>query len=180
MVDGKFTPHIYPMNKTKLDDRIENAVNAFFETPTDTSKFAMTYTGHDPALVADEKSFGEKADKWQWLIREVFLFGPGSILVFYITLIMILFYQTLGFPAYAILLYLFAAFFAYAGSGSLGKVKNLAVPAAVTVLAFAFAFISPLFLDRELGHIYMWDSIFLFPIVLIVAKLVQSFLADKT
>lgn len=167
------------MNKTKLDDRIENAVNAFFETPPDTSRFAMTYTGHDPALVANEMSFGEKADKWQWLIREVFLFGPGSILVFYITLMMILFYQTLGFAPYGILLYLFAAFLPYAGSGSLTKVKNFAVPLSVTVLAFAFAFISPLFLDRELGHIYMWDSIFLFPVVLIVAKLTQSLVSDK-
>lgn len=57
------------MNKTKLDDRIENALNAFFETPPDTSKFVMTYTDHDAALVADESSFGEKADRWQWLIR---------------------------------------------------------------------------------------------------------------
>ncbi|MEQ1643812.1 MAG: hypothetical protein ABL959_10240 [Pyrinomonadaceae bacterium] len=167
------------MNKTKLDDRIENAVNAFFETPADKNKFALTYTGHDAALIANEMSFGEKADKWQFLIREILMFGPGSILVFYVTLIMILFYQTLGVGISGLFLYLFSTFLVYAGSGSLTKVKNLAVPAAVTVLAFGFAFISPSFLDRELGHIYMWDSIFLFPIVLIVAKLVQSFLADK-
>lgn len=167
------------MNKTKLDDRIENAVNAFFEAPPDKSRFALTYTGHDAALTANEMSFGEKADKWQFLIREILLFGPGSILVFYMTLVLILVYQDYGIMPYGLLTYLFMAFMAYARSGSLTKVKNLAVPAAVTVLAFSFAFISPLFLDRELGHIYMWDSIFLFPLVLIVAKLVQSFLADK-
>lgn len=92
---------------------------------------------------------------------------------------MILFYQTHGSASYGILMYLFAAFMAYAGSGCITKVKNLAVPAAVTVLAFAFAFISPLFLDRELGHTYIWDSIFLFPLVLIIAKLTQSWVADK-
>ncbi len=179
MVDGNLASTHLQMNKTKLDDRIENAVNAFFETPPDTSKFAMTYTCHDSALVADEISLGERADRWQFLIREVLLFGPGSILVFYITLILIYVYQTLAFAPYGFLMYLFAAFMAYAGSGSITKVKNLAVPASVTVLAFAFAFISPLFLDRELDHIYMWDSIFLFPLVLVVAKLVQSFVAVK-
>lgn len=166
------------MSKTKLDDRIENAVNAFFENAPEPSKYPMTYTG-ETALVGDEKPFTEKADKWQWLLREVLLFGPGCIAVFYITLIMVLFYPTMGIGIPGVLMYLFGAFLSYAGSGSLTKVKNLAVPASVTVLALAFAFISPLILDREVGHIFMWDSIFLFPLVLIVAKLVQLGVADK-
>jgi len=167
------------MNKTKLDDRIENAVNAFFETPTDPDRFALTYTGHNSALMADEISFTEKADKWLGILREVSMFGPGTFMLFYFTLAIAFFYPTLGFSYQGYVMCFFAVFLTYAGCGSIAKIKNLLVPATVIMLGLAFAFFSPLLLGRELADLYFWDSIYLFPFVLIVAKLVQSFLSNK-
>lgn len=164
------------MNKIKIDDRIENAMNAFFETPPDRSHFELTYTGHGAALAADEPAFTEKADKWLRVLREVFMFGPGTFSLFYYTLTMVFNYPSVGPRFYW---YFLAIFLTYAGSGSIRNIKNLAVPATVIGLALAVVFLSALFLGRELASFYFWDSIYLFPAILIAAKLVQGWVADK-
>ena len=165
------------MSKTKLDNRIENAVNAFFETGSDASPFAMTYTGQDSALVAVETPFTEKADKWLRVLREVFMFGPGTFALFYSSLTLA--FDTPGVGP-KVSTYLFAIFLTYAGCGSLKSYKNLAVPASVVALAFATVFIATSLLGRDLADMYFWDSIYLLPFVLVVAKLVQSWVADKS
>ena len=168
-----------PMRKTKFEDRIDNAVNAFFETEPDRSHFAMTYTGCEAALAIKDLSFSEKADKWLRVLREIFMFGPGTFCLFYLTLTMVFFFPALGFSSQGILMYLFAVFLTYAGSGSIARVRNLAIPATVTLLAIAFALLSPLFFGNELADLYFWHSIYVFPFVLVAAKLVQSWVGDK-
>ena len=167
------------MSKIKFDDRIENAVNAFFDVEPDRSLVAMTYTGYDAALVADETTFAEKADKWTGILREIFMFGPGTFFLFYLTLTIAFFYPTLGISFQGGLMYCFSGFLIYAGSGSINKIKNLAVPATVIVLALAVVFFSSFIAGRELSDLYFWDSIYIFPMVLIVAKLVQMWVSDK-
>lgn len=167
------------MTKPKFQDRIDNAVNAFFEPEQDRSKFALTYTGFDSTLLTDEPPFTERADKWLRILREVSMFGPGTFALFYLTLTITFFYPTLGISFQGILMYVFAVFLVYAGSGSISKVKNLAVPASVILLGLAFAFLSPILIGRELVDLYFWDSIYLFPFVLVVAKLVQIFVSDE-
>lgn len=168
------------MSRIKLDDRIENAMNAFFETEPDRSQFAMNYTGHaDAALVADERTFTEKADKWTGILREVLLFGPGIFLLFYATLAVIFFYPTLGVTFQSVVMILVPAFLTYAGSGSIKKIKNLAIPATVIAMAAGVAFLASLFPTKEQPNMYFWYSIYLFPNALIAGKLVQSWVSDK-
>ena len=89
---------------------------------------------------------------------------------------MIFFYPTVGVNYYG---FLFAIFLTYAGSGSMKNIKNLAVPATVIALAVAIVSISKLFPGKEIADPYFWYSIYLFPNVLIAAKLVQGLVADK-
>ena len=84
------------MNKIKIDERIDNAVNAFFETEPNRSHFELTYTGGESALAADNATFTEKADKWSRILREVFMFGPGTFSLFYLTLMMVFFIRQSG------------------------------------------------------------------------------------
>ncbi len=157
------------MDNIKIDERIENAMNAFFETKPDRSRFELTYTGPNTALVADKPTFTEKADKWLRILREIFMFGPGAFYLFYSTLRMVVFYPTVGVSFYGFLL---AVFLTYAGSGSIKNLKNLAVPGAVIAMALVAVFISSLFTGTEPAGFSFWDSIYLFPAVLIAAKLV--------
>lgn len=150
-------------------------MNAFFETPLDQSRFAMTYTGESATVVA-ERPFEEKAERWTRILRELFLFGPGVFSLFYLTLTIAYFYPSLGFSFKGFLMYLFAIFLTYAGSGSINRFKNLAVPGVVISMALILVLVSPFIGSRELSDFYFWYSL---PAVLIIAKLTQSWAADK-
>lgn len=63
------------MSNIKLDDRIENAMNAFFESEPEHGEFALAYAGNETAVTADETTFTEKADRWTGWLRDLFLFG---------------------------------------------------------------------------------------------------------
>ena len=168
------------MKKTKLDERIENAINAFFEPPTDQRHFAMTYTG-ETAIVANERTFSENADRWSGMLREIFMFGPGTLFLFCATLNSIFFYEAAGrsfsFRWYAT--WFGCAFLTYAGSGSIKNYRNLAVPGTVIALSLAIAFIPQLIFGKDLADQYFWHSMYLIPVVLIAAKLVQSWVSEK-
>lgn len=164
------------MNRINIDERIENAMNAFFKTEPDRSHFELIYTGGKTALLADETTFTEKADKWIAIWRELFMFGPGTFTLFYMTLTPVFYYPGVGPRFYA---YFLAIFLTYAGSGSIKNLKNLAVPGTVIVLAIAAVSISTLLLGREMADRHFWDSIYLLPAVLIVAKLVQEWVSGK-
>lgn len=168
--------YTHSMNKIKLDDRIENAMNALFEAEADRSQFALTYTRGDAAIALDEATFAEKAGKWIGILREIFMFGPGTFYVFYSTLKMLYFYPTVGLNYYGFVL---AVFFMYAGLGSLKEFRNLIVPAVVIVMAFAVAFISNLLPGKDVGDLYFTYSIYLLPNVLIAAKLIHYWVSDK-
>ena len=164
------------MGKIKLDDRIENAVNAFFEAEPDRWNFPLIYTGYEARMVADESTFFEKAEKWTGVLRELFMFGPGTFCLFYMTLMVIYFYPTIGISFQGLFMTVSAAFLTYAGSGSIKEKKNLAVPGTVIAMAAAVAFVSSLF---PASDIYFWYSIYLFPIVLVAAKLVQGWVSGE-
>lgn len=167
------------MSKIKLDDRVENAISAFFETEPDHSRFELTYTGSDAALVADDTTFAEKAGKWTGILREVFLFGPGAFFLFYLTLAVIYFYPQVGIAPSQVFMVLVAGFMTYAGAGNIKKIKNLAVPGTVIAMAAAVAIISLFVPGKEEANVYFWYSIYLFPNVLIAGKLVQGWVSDK-
>ena len=177
--DGRCFLPLRKMNKTKLDERIENALNAFFETPPDHGQFALRYTGQT-ALAATETSFSEKADKWSRIVREIFMFGPGTLCLFCGTLTSVFFYGAVGrsFGFEWIFTYLLFVFLTYAGSGSIKNYKNLAVPGIVITMSLAIAIVPSFLLGKELADQYFWHSMYLFPFVLVCAKLVQSWVSD--
>ena len=168
-----------PMNKVKLEDRFEKAVNAFFEAEPDRSDFALSCWNRETALMANTTTFSEKAGNWTSLMRELFMFGPGAFVLFYTTLMAIYFYPTLGLTFDGLFLLFSGAFLTYAGSGNLKNTRNLLVPGSIAVLAVAVSFISSFFPSTMQTDLYFWYSIYMFPISLIVAKLAQAFVSEK-
>jgi len=167
------------MSKVKLDDRIENAMNAFFETEHAHGSLTMTYGVPDELVIPVQQPFSEKASRWSGLLRELLLFGPCSLFLYFITLAMIFFYAEFGIPFYGLFMLATAAFMTYAGLGDIRNTKNLAVPATVIIVASAVAAIrSVLPVPDYLSPYFSW-AIYSFPVALIAAKLVQMWLAEK-
>jgi hypothetical protein len=167
------------MSKTKLDDRLENALNAFFETEPEPNRFELAYSGQTTALVSTDATFSEKANKWSGILRELLMFGPGTFALFYMTLATAFFFPSIGLSFQGLFMLLSAVFLTYAGSGSLKTIKNLTVPLSIVVMALAVVSFSLLFFGRQDLGIYFWYSIYFFPLVLIFAKVVQALVADK-
>ena len=167
------------MSKVKLDDRIENAMNAFFETDPAHGSLTMKYGVPDELVIPVQQPFSEKASRWSGLLRELLLFGPGSLFLYFITLAMIFFYAEFGIPFYGLFMLATAAFMTYAGLGDIRNTKNLAVPATVIAVASAVAAIRSVFPVPEYLSPYFSWAIYSFPVALIAAKLMQMWLAEK-
>ncbi|HLA96641.1 MAG TPA: hypothetical protein VK612_13035 [Pyrinomonadaceae bacterium] len=162
------------MNKVKLDERFENALNAFFDIESDYGETAVARSRQNDLILAQDETFGEKADKISSIVREVVLFGPGTFLLYYMTLSLAFFYPTLGITLEGLFMFLSGIFMVYAGSGSLNKTKNLAVPSSIVGLAAIIALFASLFTPTLQPDLYFWYSIYLFPVALIVARLVRN------
>ena len=162
------------MSKTKIDDRIENALNAFFETEPEPNRFELAYSCNSVPAISNEPTFAEKTEKWTGLARQVLLFGPGTFALFYLTLTVVFFYPSMGISPQGLLMFLSAVFMSYAGSGSIKDLRNLAVPLSTIATALAVVFGSLLIFGRQDASLYFWHSIYLFPLVLIIGKLVQT------
>ncbi len=152
-------------------------MNAFFDN-LDTGQFAMTPTG-PAALTATETAFSEKVDKWSGLLREVILFGPGTFILYFFSMAFAAFLPDTAASLYSWAMLVSAAFLTYAGAGNLKQVRNLAVPGIVIVWGMAVVLYSN-FYDGDVIYLYLWDSMYIFPFVLISAKLVQSWMATKS
>jgi hypothetical protein len=170
---------LLPMNNTKLDDRLENALNAFFENEPEPNRFELAYSGQPTAIASPDATFSEKADKWLGIARQLLMFGPGTFALYYMTLATAFFFPTIGVSFQGLFMLLSAVFLTHAGSGSLKNIKNLFVPASVVVIALAVVSFSLLFFGRQDAGVYFWYSIYLFPLVLTVAKVVQGWIAEK-
>lgn len=168
------------MSKTKLDDRIGNALNAFFESETEANRFELAYSGQSTVAVSAEPTFVEKTEKWTGIARQILLFGPGTFALFYFTLTVIFFYPSMGVSPQGLVMFLSAVFMSYAGSGSIKDIRNLAVPLSTIATAFVVVFGSLLIFGRQDASLYFWHSIYLFPVVLIIGKLIQQWISEET
>ena len=168
------------MKKVKIEDRLENAVNAFFETDADKNAHALAYAGGRAILCNEEQTpFTEKARFWTNIARQAFLFLPGAFLVYYATLSSIIFYPELGFTP--LMLFHFAAggFFCQIGLGSLRKTENLLIPFSIIIFAAVLGFASfALPTETQMAFCFKY-SIYFFPAVLIGSKLLQNQIDDK-
>jgi len=163
------------MSKFKLEQRMQRAVDAFFDPESERGHQALRYAGGATAVAGNEARLDTGTVQWSRILREVLMFGPGTFALFYMTLTAIFWYPGVGPRPSA---YLLAIFLTYAGSGSLRNIKNFAVPATVITLAAVVVFVSLAFLGRQVADHYFWESIYLLPFVWVTAKLVQQKVKD--
>lgn len=159
------------MGRVKLEERFERAVNAFFEAKHE--RDALVHFTDSPLEKTEQATFTEKADLWITALRQILLFVPGAFLLYFTTLSLIFFYPEFGVTPTGIFLFLSGAFLTYASSGTLGKIRNLIVPASITATAVLFAVAVSFFPTPLQPDLYFWYSIYLFPVALIISKILQ-------
>jgi len=158
------------MRKLKLEEAIESAFS--FRGPG-------SFETRDAAALAGGETITAKPVASGHVLRELFVFVPGTFLLFYSTLAAIFFYPATGISFLTTLLFFAGAFLTYAGSGNLKNTRNLVVPGSIMAFAAAVAAVSSLFPAKAQPDLYFWYSVYLFPNALIAAKLIRTCLPDK-
>ncbi len=168
------------MKKVKIDQRIENAFNAFFETENDKTLAAMTY-GSETALVRDTpiETFSQKADKVFDVFKKAFLFLPGTFVLFEATLTSVYFYNDFGMNLWFMFWFASGIFMVWAGLGDLKNKKHLLMPLSTISITLIFSFLLS-FLPESLQPAGFFEySIYLFPLALIAPILVKNYLKEE-
>jgi hypothetical protein len=128
------------MKKVKIEERLENAFNAFFETGGDKSENALVYANGTAFLRNEEgTATSEKSEFWVNLARQLLWFLPGAFLLYFATLSSVFFFPYQGLTLQMLFWFFAGGFLCLAGLGSLKKVKNLFIPLAIVVFTAAVA-----------------------------------------
>ncbi len=166
------------MKKVKLDTRIENAFNAFFETDErfENSQIVLNDTS---ALLQDppKKTLAEKTDSIVNIVKYIFLFLPGSFLMFKLAVSIIYLSSQIPMPPGDLLLMtiwtLVISFVIYVGVGGMRETRNLVVPGSILSLSLILGGLFFLFPEPLRGQIVLYYSIYLFPLTLVIAGLAK-------
>lgn len=168
------------MKKTKIKERFENAVDAFFDNEKLSENNALTLA--DNANLFHEntsESFTGKADNFVKILKQVFLFFPGIFFLYFATFATLNLYfrhDALNeFNILSILLGITATLF---GIGNWKNPKHFIMPLSVIGLIFSIYSAAVLLFgisDQDLPNLI----VYVFPCALIIPFLAKG-LIDKT
>lgn len=166
------------MKKIKIEEKIENSVNAFFETG-EKSESSLAYAA-DSSLIQNNESvtFTNKFDDSFSKFKKVLLFLPGVFLLYSTSLASVFFYKDLGFTFWMAFWFVLGSAMIWAGLGDIRNKKHFLMPASVAALSFALALAFSFLPESVQPSIFLNYSIYIFPFALIVPVLVKSLL-DK-
>lgn len=168
------------VKKVKIEERLENAMNAFFDAGDDKNATALVFADGSAAWQnAEHANFSEKAGFWTNSIRQVVLFLPGAFLLYFVTLSTVFFFPNFGLTFQMLFWLFFGGFLCLVGLGSLKNIKNLLIPFSIVLFSAAAAILFGLFPNNLQPMLYFGYSIYLFPLVLIGSKLLKDSIDDK-
>jgi hypothetical protein len=165
------------MKKTKIGQRINNAVNAFFDDEPETFGENGLTCAPDSALLRSETSaqFNEKGDRLVKMLKRAFLFLPGALYLFFGTL-SILTFDFLWNPLTVLVVFLIGGFLTVFGLGNLKNPKHLAIPLSIVAVGImTFALFSAV---GNLRYVFEY-GIYFFPLALIAPFLAKKLVDDR-
>ena len=164
------------MKDTKIKERIDNAVNAFFDDAPEAFGDSRLVSANDSALVKPEAAapLNEKGDRLIKILKRAFLFLPGALYLFFGTLTVISF-DHLRDPASAAIIFLIGSFLTIFGLGSLKNPKHLLIPVSIVLVA-----LTSFWVFSTIGGLkYVFEyGIYFFPLALIAPILAKSLVDD--
>lgn len=165
------------MKKTKIEQRINNAINAFFVNNQENIDENSLTLVNDSAIIKQEAAtkLSEKGDLLIKTLKRAFLFLPGVLYLFFGTFT-IFSVDLLWNPLSVLIMFSIGSFLTIFGIGKLKNPKHLAIPLSIVAVALAaFGLCSWL---GNLRYVYEY-GIYFFPLALIAPFLAKS-LVDKT
>ncbi|MGI8556105.1 MAG: hypothetical protein ACR2LT_07095 [Pyrinomonadaceae bacterium] len=173
------------MKKTKIKDRIENAVDAFFDDKNLVENNSLIYSGGADSVQKNlSEVFVEKADILLKILKRVFLFFPGTFVLYNLVLLFTVFNvnppigsPALGYPNRLAIALLVSAFMTIFGLGNIRNWKHLIIPASIVLSAFISGVILS-FLPDVIKNIDTY-AIYSLPMALIMPILAKG-LIDRT
>lgn len=170
------------MKKTKIKERFENAVEAFFDNDKLTENNSLSFTGERAIINEDfPESENEKRSKaFPNLLRQVFLFFPGVFVLFGLSMMLVYIsivqsYNTvrLDKPVQLFLALTISFFMTWLGLGNIRKPKEIAIPLSVIGIGAVIGALSGVvsIIDLKLIHKILSDSgypLYFLPLGLII------------
>lgn len=166
------------MKKVKFEERLQNAANAFFAADANENANDLVFVNSSAFLQnAEIVCFTEKVKVWLNIARQIFLFLPGAFILYFSTLSSLFFSSSLGFTSEMLFFLLSGSFLCLVGLGSIRNVKNLLIPVSIISFSVIAAILIGFFAVQPPP--FFEYSIYLFPFVLMISKLVQSWIEDE-
>lgn len=165
------------MKKTKIEQRLKNALNAFFADEQENIGENGLTLANDSAVLKQETTtkLNEKGDVLVKFLKRVFLFFPGTLYLFFGTFSILafdFFWNTFS----VIMIFIIGSFLTIFGIGNLKNPKHLIIPISIIAVALmTFTFFSTI---GGLKFVFEY-GIYFFPLALIAPLLAKS-LVDKT
>jgi peptidoglycan/LPS O-acetylase OafA/YrhL len=172
------------MKKIKIKRRIENAAAAFFAGEITNENDSMSFAnGSDVLRNESAAGFYEKAEVFTRILKQVFLFFPGTLLLFVLSLgtaISILaplgsMNLNIGFGQF-FLLFAAGIFMTWFGIGDLRKPKHFVIPLSIAATGALLGAVSAILMASSgaFRKIVFSDA---FPLYLLPLALIVPFLA---
>ena len=132
------------MERTKIEQRIKNAVNAFFKSDAHENTENSLFFPNDSTLLTQERTarFNEKADVFVKILKRTFIYFPGVFYLFFGTL-EVLFFDFFRSPLTILAMFLIGSFMTIFGIGNVTNPKHLMIPLSIVLTSLAaFSFFS--------------------------------------
>lgn len=163
------------MNKTKLEERFEKAVNAFFESETLMEQNAIAVIeNQELAQISPAENLAQTADKYFTLFKRIFAFLPG---VLFLHLMMPGIF-TFGFNIWSLFFLVSGIFMVWAGLGDLKNKKHIWLPISTMLVGLIFS-LPFYFLPPSSFSYYVYFYIGILPLLFIAPILVKGWLEES-
>lgn len=164
------------MKETKLEERFEKAVNAFFENENSHEQNSIAlFENQEIAQISPAENLAQTADKYFTLFKRIFAFLPG---VLFLHLMMPGIF-TFGFSLWTLFFLVSGIFMVWVGLGDLKNKKHIWLPTSVMILGLIFS-LPFYFLPVNSFSYYVYAYIGILPLLFIAPVLVKGWLEEST
>jgi hypothetical protein len=159
------------MKKIKIEQRIRNAVAAFYKMERENVEEGLSLVDESALLKVEAAArINQKGDLLVKILKRAFIFFPGVLYLFFGTF-MIFAFDFLWTPLTTLAVFLIGSFLTIFGIGSLKKPKHLVIP--LSVVAGAVTAFYTFSLLGSLKSVFEY-GIYFFPLALIAPFLAKS------
>lgn len=181
------------MKKTKIKQRLENAAHAFFTIEDSSEKNLISFANSSEVFQNEiPTNFSKKVDTYFNIFKQVFLFFPGTFILFMISFAFSMIFTSNPYHAtlppdrlvWVTFWFLSGIVMTWLGIGNMRKAKHFIIPGSIITVGIAVGLVSGILSAGfyEVQKIVWNDSypFYFFPLALIVPFLAKGWVDRKS